>query len=150
MEVRNKRECSPAGLCFGRILCNDYAFAIQITGSHRMIDRNGVLLKIDSAPLQPNDLAAPQAVKRPQQHRKFQLCSCNSFKEFIQFLFVIEATVELILLGSLNFIRRVGRDHVIFDSVLLFFGKRRRLRRSQSYQLFLIHTVSILRFIPVR
>ena len=94
------------------------AEVLEFIDNGHMIDRNGVLLKIDSAPLQPNDLAAPQAVKRPQQHRKFQLCSCNSFKEFIQFLFVIEATVELILLGSLNFIRRVGRDHVIFDSVL--------------------------------
>lgn len=82
-----------------------------------MIDRNGVLLKIDSTPLQSDDLTAPQAVKRPQQHWKFQLCSCNSLKEFIQLLFVIEAAVELILLGSFDFIRRVSRNHIILDRV---------------------------------
>ena len=148
MKVRYKRERSAAGLCFCRILSNDYAFAIQIAGSHRMIDRNGVLLKIDSAPLQPNDLAAPQAIKRPQQHRKFQFCSCNSFKEFIQFLFIIEAAVELILLGSLDFIRRVSRNHIILDRIFeclmdicVIVDHRRGL---YPLQLFLIEHLNIM------
>lgn len=38
MKVRYKRERSTAGLCFCRILCNDYTFTIQIARSYGMAD----------------------------------------------------------------------------------------------------------------
>ena len=92
--------------------------AIHIAGCHGVPDGNGVGREVDGAPFQAENLAAAQAVEGSQLDRKLQRVAFQMEEKLVDFMAVIEAAHEFVLLGPFDPVSRVGRDHVHLDGIL--------------------------------
>ena len=72
---RNKGQCSHTrfGLCGVRR--NQNALAVKITGSNRVTDGDGVLVKVDGIPFQTDCFTPAQPVERTEQNWQFKFAS---------------------------------------------------------------------------
>ena len=82
-----------------------------------MPDLQCVGFKINGVPFQTQDFASAQPVKCSHQNRDFQLSSADRFQKKIDLLCAVKVPPELVFLGTLDLICRVGRDQVDFNCV---------------------------------
>ena len=87
----NKRKRPHAGFGLCGIGCNQDHLAVHLTGSNRVPDSDGVLVKINGIPFQTDCLAAAQTVERAEQDRKLKLAAFCRFKESVDLISIIEA-----------------------------------------------------------
>ena len=80
---RNKRQCPHTrfGLCGVRR--NQNALAVEITGSNRMTDGDGVLVKVDGIPFQTDCFTPAQTVERTEQNWQFKFASLCSLEKSV-------------------------------------------------------------------
>ena len=92
--------------------------AIQIAGRDCMSNRERVISEVNRIPLQAEDFASPQSVKRTEHDNQFQLRALRSGKQLVHLVAVVEAADEAILLGTVDFIRWIGCNQIGLDGIL--------------------------------
>ena len=115
---RNKRQCSHARFGLGGVRSDQNALAVQIAGSNRVPDRDGVLLKVNGILFQTDCLTPAQTVECAKQDRQFELGSLCGFKKSIDLFGIIKATNIAVFLRTLNLISRVYIDQVNLHGIL--------------------------------
>ena len=82
-----------------------------------MADGDGVVLKVNRAPFQPQGFTSPQSVESAQEDRDLKASAFCSGKEFFNLVTIIEAANKAILPGPFHLVRRIRWDQVNFDGV---------------------------------
>ena len=62
-DVADQRQGAQAGFRLGTVGADDFTFAVYLCVGYNVLNGDGVPLKVDGVPLQPQRLAAAQAVK---------------------------------------------------------------------------------------
>ena len=117
LDERHERKGSHTGLGFGCIRCNENMFAVDVHRGDSVTDDDGVVFKVNGIPFETDDLAASQTVESTEQNRQLQFGSLGNLKELVHFVRIKEAADEMILLGTLNLVRRIRRDQIQLDCV---------------------------------
>lgn len=80
---RNKRQCPHTRFRLCGVRRNQNALAVEITGSNRMTDGDGVLVKVDGIPFQTDCFAPAQTVERTEQNWQFKFASLCSLEKSV-------------------------------------------------------------------
>lgn len=83
-----------------------------------MLNRDRPILKVDGIPLEAQHLAPAKPIERGQLHRRFDDQSLHTVEQTIDFILVVEAGQEAVLLGPVDFVRRIRQKQVSLDRVL--------------------------------
>lgn len=82
-----------------------------------MTNGDGIVYEVNCIPFQPQRLAAAQTIESTKEYRNFQICASGGFEELLDLIAVIEAACIPGFLGTLNFVSRIGIDHLCFDCI---------------------------------
>ena len=115
---RHKRQRPQAGLRFCTVCLYQNLFAVDGCLRNDVLDLQSVFLKVDRIPLQPQHLAAAQAVEGCQQNRDLQLGALCDLRQSMDLFGTVIAALERILLRTLDLICRIGGDQVDLDRIL--------------------------------
>ena len=115
---RDQRKGAAAGFRFGSIPGDIGHNAVNLCGNHRMLNADGLVLKINGIPFQTNDLAAAQPVECSHDNAELCRVALDRRKKLFQFLCLVDLRLELFLTRTLNAVCGVGTNHADLKSVL--------------------------------
>ena len=109
---RGQGQRAPAGLGLGGVPRDDGVLSVHVAAGHRVLNGEGALRKVDGVPLQPEYLAAAQAVEGGQLHRGLDEQPVHGSEQPVDFGPVVEARLKAVLAGPVHFVRGIDRDEV--------------------------------------
>ena len=115
---RRKRQRPAAGFRFGGVPGDDGVLAIHVTAGHGVLNCDRAVFKVDGVPLEAQHLAPAKPIERGQLHRRFDDQPLHAVKQPIDFVLIIEAGQEAVLLGTVDLVRWVRWEQVGLDRVL--------------------------------
>lgn len=77
---------------------------VDIARCYRMLNRNGVALKINSVPFQTKHLTTAKPIKSSEKYRNFKVRTFDGFKELCNLIAVIETADKPVFLWSFNLV----------------------------------------------
>ena len=115
---RDQRQSTAAGLVLHHIADHGNVLAVHQLFRHLVIDGDGLALKVDRRPLQPQYLAAAQTVVGCNEDAKVQRVILRDFQQLLDFILGVEVGPEAVLLRAVNFQHRVGFQIILADGIL--------------------------------
>lgn len=120
---RDQRQGAAAGLVLHHIADHRNVLAVHQLFRHLVIDGDGLALKVDRRPLQPQHLAAAQTVVGRDEDAQMQGVILRYFKQLLDFILGVEVGTEAVLLRAVNFQHRVGFQIILADGILERFAE---------------------------
>ena len=115
---RDQRQSTSAGLVLHHIANHRNVLAVHQLFRYLVIDGDGLALKVDRRPLQPQYLAAAQAIVGRNEDAQVQGVILRYFQQLLDFILGVEVGPEAVLLRAVNFQHRVGFQIVLADGIL--------------------------------
>ena len=115
---RDQRQGAAAGLVLHHIADHRNVLAVHQLFRYLVIDGDGLALKVDRRPLQPQYLAAAQTVVGCNEDTQVQGVILRYFQQLLDFILGVEVGPEAVLLRAVNFQHRVGFQIVLADGIL--------------------------------
>ena len=120
---RDQRQGAAAGLVLHHIADHRNVLAVHQLFRHLVIDGDGLALKVDRRPLQPQHLAAAQTVVGCNEDAQVQGVILRYFQQLLDFILGVEVGPEAVLLRAVNFQHRVGFQIILADGILERFAE---------------------------
>ena len=115
---RDQRQSTAAGLVLHHIADHRNVLAVHQLLRHLVVDGDGLSLKVDRRPLQPQHLAAAQTVIGRDEDAQVERVILRDFQQLLDLVLGVEVGPEAVLLGSVHFQHRVGFKIVLADGIL--------------------------------
>ena len=115
---RDQRQGTAAGLVLHHIADHRNVLAVHQLFRHLVVNGDGLALKVDRRPLQPQYLAAAQTVVGRNEDAQVQGVILRYFQQLLDFILGVEVGPEAVLLRAVNFQHRVGFQIVLADGIL--------------------------------
>lgn len=115
---RDQRQSTAAGLVLHHIADHRNVLAVHQLFRYLVIDGDGLALKVDRRPLQPQYLAAAQTVVGRNEDAQVQGVILRYFQQLLDFILGVEVGPEAVLLRAVNFQHRVDFQIVLAHGIL--------------------------------
>ena len=116
-DVADQRQGAQAGFRLGTVGADDFTFAVYLCVGYNVLNGDGVPLKVDGVPFQPQRLAAAQAVKGGHLNQQGVRIILGRFQQPLQLLLPVIVRNVPLLLGALHLVGGVEGKQVHFDGV---------------------------------
>ena len=101
-DVADQRQGAQAGFRLGTVGADDFTFAVYLGICYNVLNGDGVPLKVDGVPFQPQRLAAAQAVKGGHLNQQGVRMILGRFQQSLQLLLPVIVCNVPLLLGTLH------------------------------------------------
>ena len=116
-DIADQRQGAQAGFRLGAVGADDFTFAVYLCVGYNVLNGDGVPLKVDGVPFQPQCLAAAQAVKGGHLNQQGVRMILGRFQQPLQLLLPVIVRNVPLLLGALHLVGGVEGNQVHFDGV---------------------------------
>ena len=103
-DVADQRQGAQAGFRLGTVGADDFTFAVYLCVGYNVLNGDGVPLKVDGVPFQPQRLTAAQAVKGGHLNQQGVRMILRRFQQPLQLLLPAIVRNVPLLLGALHLV----------------------------------------------
>ncbi len=114
----NQRQGAETGFRLGAVFLHKGAFAVNAHLCNRVADGDGLLHKVDCAPLEADSFSPAQPIKGGKDDAKLDGLAFHQREQLFQFLGVVHTASKFVFLGALYPVGRVRVENPGFEGVL--------------------------------